>query len=309
MIRIFGTVFAALAGLAFGSFLNVCVTRWPEGESVVRPRSHCRSCDHMLAWWENIPLVSWLVLRGRCRACREWIGWRYPIVEAAVGAGWGLIASSSIPNSGLVPSGVSWAVGITVAISGGSILLMIFIWLLVALAVLDFENFWLPDKLTLPGIAIGLLIAAADTFAAHRLFSVTGLPVPEGIEEAPFGFWTPFFHRLIAVAVAAGFLLLIRWLYWLFRRRQGLGLGDVKLMAMIAAWLGLSEAALALVIAALLGTLAALALLIASVRRRESAAKWATTPLPFGTFLSIGGIVSSLWGAQMVAAYMRWAGF
>ncbi len=85
MIRILGTIFAGLLGLAFGSFLNVCLSRWPAGESVIKPRSHCRNCDHTLAWWENVPLVSWLVLRGRCRNCRGWIGWRYPVVEAGGG--------------------------------------------------------------------------------------------------------------------------------------------------------------------------------------------------------------------------------
>jgi len=88
MIRILGTIFAGLLGLAFGSFLNVCLSRWPEGESVVKPRSHCRHCSHTLAWWENVPLASWLVLRGRCRGCGAWIGWRYPLVEAAVGGLW-----------------------------------------------------------------------------------------------------------------------------------------------------------------------------------------------------------------------------
>ncbi len=90
MIRILGTIFAGLLGLAFGSFLNVCLSRWPAGESVVKPRSHCRQCGRTLAWWENVPLVSWLALRGRCRTCRAWIGWRYPLVELAVGIPWAI---------------------------------------------------------------------------------------------------------------------------------------------------------------------------------------------------------------------------
>jgi len=84
MIRVLGTVFAALLGLAFGSFLNVCLSRWPQDESVAAPRSHCRSCGRTLPWWENVPLLSWLALRGRCRSCKAWIGWRYPLVELAV---------------------------------------------------------------------------------------------------------------------------------------------------------------------------------------------------------------------------------
>jgi leader peptidase (prepilin peptidase)/N-methyltransferase len=88
MIRILGTIFAGLLGLAFGSFLNVCLSRWPAGESVVKPRSHCRQCGRTLAWWENVPLVSWLALRGRCRGCKSWIGWRYPLVEFSVAVLW-----------------------------------------------------------------------------------------------------------------------------------------------------------------------------------------------------------------------------
>ena len=88
MIPIYVTVFAGVLGLAFGSFLNVCATRWPEEESAVKGRSHCRNCGRTLAWWENIPLASWLALRGHCRTCKAWSGWRYPLAELAVGALW-----------------------------------------------------------------------------------------------------------------------------------------------------------------------------------------------------------------------------
>jgi leader peptidase (prepilin peptidase)/N-methyltransferase len=96
MMRIFGTIFAGVMGLAFGSFLNVCLSRWPAGESVVSPGSHCRQCGRSLAWWENLPLLSWLVLRGRCRTCHVWIGWRYPLVEFSVGVLWSYSAWHSI---------------------------------------------------------------------------------------------------------------------------------------------------------------------------------------------------------------------
>src|SRR5215469_892037 len=97
MIRIFSTVFAGLLGLAFGSFLNVCLSRCPAGESIVRPASHCRNCGHVLAWWENVPLVSWAALRGHCRQCGAWIGSRYVIVEAAVGGLWAFRAFQAFP--------------------------------------------------------------------------------------------------------------------------------------------------------------------------------------------------------------------
>src|SRR3954465_1309172 len=97
MIRILGTVFAALLGLAFGSFLNVCLSRWPEGESIVKPRSHCRKCRHVLAWGENIPLLSWIALRGQCRECGAWIGWRYVVVEVSVAATWAIALQALFP--------------------------------------------------------------------------------------------------------------------------------------------------------------------------------------------------------------------
>jgi leader peptidase (prepilin peptidase)/N-methyltransferase len=118
-------------------------------------------------------------------------------------------------------------------------------------------------------------------------------------------FWIEIGERLLGVFLAAGLVLLIRWLYKLIRKREGMGLGDVKLMAMLAAWLGLPGALLAFGLGAVLGSVAAFVLLAVPARDSES---WAATKLPFGTFLCIGGIVSSLWGEQMIAAYLHWAG-
>jgi leader peptidase (prepilin peptidase)/N-methyltransferase len=301
MIRIVGTIFAGLLGLAFGSFLNVCLSRWPEGESVVRPRSHCRDCDHALAWWENLPLLSWLALRGRCRKCGAWIGLRYPLVELAIGVLWAWIASGAYPDvpGDFVPS------QLLVYVFALRILQMFLMWLLVAMAVLDAEHFWLPNFLTIPGTAIGLASATLDPFILVKLDPLTGLPLTEGMDGMRFGLWTPGIIRLGGILIAAGLMLLIRWLYKLIRKREGMGLGDVKLMAMLAAWLGLPGALLAFGLGAVLGAFAALVLLAVPARDSESGA---ATKLPFGTFLCIGGIVSSLWGEQMIAAYLHWAG-
>ncbi len=290
MIRILATAFAALAGLAFGSFLNVCLTRWPAGESIVKPRSHCRHCARTLAWWENIPLISWLALRGRCRTCHTSISFRYPLVELAVGALWASCA-------------YTWAAtetftGSTRVLEAASLQLgglAIFYWLLVGLAALDSEFLWLPDAITLPGIALGVV------------FTVLRGAVFTNAEAHP----TPLFLLLntaFAILAAAGLILLIRWLYWLVRRRQGIGLGDAKLMALLAAWLGLPGTLLAFALGVVLGAVAALVLLAFPKARRESES-WALTKLPLGTFLCIGGVVSSLWGEPILASYMRWAGF
>ena len=304
MIRILGTIFAGLFGLAFGSFLNVCLSRWPEGESVVKPRSHCRQCGRTLTWWENVPLISWLALRGRCRTCRAWIGWRYPLVELAVGVLWAFSIWSSLPAiaEARLPSVV-----IAYLLASG-ILHMILIWLLVGLAMLDAEQLWLPDFLTLPGAAFGLACAALDPFILLKLDSLTGLPLTEGMEGMRLGLWTPGITRLCGVLAAAGLILLIRWIYWLIRRREGIGLGDAKLMALLAAWLGLPLALLSFVLGVVLGASVALSQLAIPAARNQSE-RWALSKLPLGTFLCIGGIISSLWGQTILAAYRRWAGF
>jgi leader peptidase (prepilin peptidase)/N-methyltransferase len=284
MIRILGTIFAGLLGLAFGSFLNVCLSRWPEGESVIKPRSHCRNCDHILAWWENVPLVSWLALRGRCRKCRAWIGWRYPLVELAVGALWVLAALHSY--HAFFP--LEYAAG-----------MMFLIWTLVGLAILDAEHLWLPNAMTLPGIALGFFWWFLQ---GEQVRWALRMPTDHVQETKDVG------ERVLGIFLAALLILLIRWLYKLIRHREGIGLGDAKLMALLAAWLGLPGALLSLAIGAILGSLAALALLAVPADRRNSDS-WGATRLPLGTFLCIGGIISALWGQHFIAIYLRWSGF
>lgn len=293
MIRVLGTVFAGLLGLAFGSFLNVCLSRWPEGESIVTPRSHCRSCGRTLAWWENVPLVSWLALRGRCKGCGSWIGWRYVVVELAVGGLWAIVGErylgtdlgSGMPSELLVR---------TLAAAIGH---MFFYWLLVALAALDAEHLWLPNVLTLPGIALGFIYSAIPIPFDLYVYSVPW------VHSAVLG---TAIAALVATVIAGGLILLIRWIYWLVRRREGIGLGDAKLMAMLGAWLGLPGALLSFGIGVMLGALVGVVVLIRGRRDGESVA---LTKLPLGTFLCIGGIISALWGESMIGAYMRWAGF
>jgi len=295
MIRILGSVFAGLLGLAFGSFLNVCVSRWPAGESVAHPRSHCRNCGRTLAWWENVPLASWLALSGRCRTCKAPISWRYPLVELAVGALWAS-AGWRFFESNFVPGIPARAFARDLAAAAGH---MFFYWLLVALAVLDAEHLWLPDWLTWPGIAIGFI------------FSV--IPIPFGVYfyAAPWGHFTivrTAAASLIAIAIAAGLILLIRWIYWLVRRREGIGLGDAKLMALLGAWLGLPGGLVAFAVGVTLGAVAAIVVL-ATLSRRANGESWALTKLPLGTFLCVGGIISGVWGQQILGGYLRWAGF
>lgn len=304
MIRVLGTVFAALLGLAFGSFLNVCLSRWPEGESIVHPRSHCRACARTLAWWENIPLLSWIALRGRCRACGTWIGWRYPLVEAAVGTLWAIetwrfllwFLDPSLPT-----------VVIQYHLFTG-ICLMTLIWILIALAVLDAEHFWLPDWLTWPAIAFGLIWQIGSTAIAFDANQSAAVPI-----QLPFTHFSSStallgYETFLAPLAAAFLILLIRWIYWLIRRREGLGLGDAKLMALLAAWLGFSGALLAFGIGVVVGALLAVMILLVP-RHPLQKERWGALKMPLGTFLCIGGIVSALWEQPIIAAYLRWVGF
>jgi leader peptidase (prepilin peptidase) / N-methyltransferase len=282
MFRILATIFAALLGLAFGSFLNVCLSRWPEDESIVKPRSHCRTCTRPLLWFENIPLLSWLALGGRCRTCNAPIPWRYPLVEASVGLLWALVAWNALTAD------PDWVLPGTYArLIAESVCSMSLMWVLVALAALDAEHLWLPDFLTIPGIALGFIVQTAFRTMGTALFR--------------YPFWPTVLWNLGAIVLAAALILLIRWVYWLFRRQEGIGLGDAKLMALLAAWLGLPGALLSFFLGVTLGALLAVPLLMTH--------RTAQARLPLGTFLSIGGIVTALWGQQILSAYLTWSGF
>ncbi len=304
MLRALGTIIAALLGLAFGSFLNVCASRWPEGESIVAPRSHCRSCGRTLAWHENLPVASWLALRGRCRGCGAWIGWRYPLVELAVGAAWAIAAWQAIPAvlaSGATATNVFDAVLFCVE-------KMILSWLLVALAVLDAEFLWLPDRLTLGGAVLGLPFAFLR-FAIPWLWRPASLHWTSGMTTHRAHVYGAVVHWVIGVLLAPAIILFTRWAYRAVRKQEGMGLGDAKLMLLLAVWLGLSHTLLAFVLGVAFGTVFALLLLVFPVARREASTQWSLSKLPFGTFLCIGGLVSAFWGTPMINAYLRAAGF
>jgi leader peptidase (prepilin peptidase)/N-methyltransferase len=182
---------------------------------------------------------------------------------------------------------------------------MVLFWMLVALAVLDVEHFWLPDWITWTGIAAGILARFLFIIPLMHINDLTYWVLPE---FDPLNALGVFLSPLLAALIAAGLILLIRWIYWLIRRREGLGLGDAKLMAMLAAWLGLPGALLSFGLGVVLGAISALVLLVLPSTHKSSEG-WAHIKLPLGTFLCVGGIVSSLWGEQMIHAYLRWAGF
>jgi len=297
-------------GLLFGSFLNVCIVRVPRGESIVAPGSRCMACGHAVRWYDNIPLLSWLVLRGKCRDCGVGISWRYCAVELAVGL-WGFVAGSQLWHAwwvsgfaGILTRSFDSGMPLTFGVVGFAILG----WLLIGLIVIDWEWQRLPDTFTLGGIATGMFLVCCQAIflgpdedrvvlnTAHQLrlsspgsFASRGNVFLTGPEALIFG-------RLAAVCGAALILLLIRWVYRAFRKRDGLGLGDVKMLAMVAAFLGFWPAVLTLFAGAFLASVYGVYLL---ARGRAGA----LTKLPLGSFLGIAGLGVALFGDGIIRWY------
>jgi len=292
---------AFFLGLLFGSFLNVCISRLPDHRSLSKPRSHCPHCSHPIAWYDNIPLLSWILLRSRCRHCKEPISWRYPAVEVSFALWLTFAARTAFP---LLKPGIS-----TIAFAAtfiDALALAILGFLLIGLLVMDWQTHTLPDAFTLTGTVIGflLLCARAATLPPHAydlllhghnpLTSVGGTVdngnvILTGSEHLVLG-------RILGIALAAGVLLFIRFAYKALRHREGLGLGDIKLVAMITAFLGFWLAAFAIFLGFILCAIYAVTLI---VRRRATA----TTRLPLGAFLAIGGLAAAILGAPVIAWY------
>ena len=314
---------AFVIGLLFGSFLNVCIVRLPRHESLWHPRSHCLKCGKTIRWYDNVPVLSWVLLRGRCRDCGERISWLYPVVELAI-ALWFALCAWLTKNLvlGMASLG-AWDARINAAsrfvpasfVSNLANIRVIEIaeisvlgFLLIGLLVMDWRTHTLPDAFTLPGIAIGFVLTCVQAaFLAPGELDVHFDPQRGARLRSPGSFAARgdvfmtgtervVLERLAAIVAAACLLLLIRFLYKKLRGREGLGLGDAKLLAMIAAFLGFWPAMLALFLGVVLCSAYALTLL---VRGRASA----TTRLPLGTFLCIGGLISALAGAPLIAWY------
>jgi leader peptidase (prepilin peptidase)/N-methyltransferase len=315
---------AFLFGLLMGSFLNVCISRLPRHESVVKPRSRCPECGAAIRWYDNIPILSWIFLRARCRDCKATISWRYPLVELLTGIWFAVIAakvpspwapirivSSAYSSTFLGFVGMPYVIptsNLWISLSIELLAIAILGFLLIGLLVMDWQTHLLPDAFTLTGIAVGLFNVCTQTlFLAPHTGDVVlntthqlrmSSPGSMGIHGNIFltGTEALIFGRIAAIVGAAGLLLLIRWLYQAVRHREGLGLGDVKLLAMIAAFLGFWPAILSLFIGVLAATAYAIVLLL---RGRANA----LTRLPLGSFISIGGLVAALFGERIINIY------
>ena len=291
---------AFLIGLLFGSFLNVCIARLPRGESIVSPRSKCPACGAQIRWYDNIPLLSYALLRARCRNCGQHISVQYPTVELATGL-W--FAACLLP----VAHSLNFAADPLMQLIVQQLALCALGWLLMGLAVIDWQHHLLPDALTLSGIATGLFFACAQAIFLDENQGNVVLQHAPNINSANAGrspgniFLTGpehlIFGRLLAAVAAFLLLYLIRVLYKTMRKRDGMGLGDAKLLALIAAFLGFTPTVVALFAGVLLATLYAVALL---ARGKASAA----TRLPFGSFLATGGLIAALYGQMAADRYL-----
>ncbi len=289
-----------LLGLLCGSFLNVCISRLPVEESIVTPRSHCRSCGNPVRAIDNVPLLSFLLLRGKCRSCHSAIGWRYPVVELALGI-W--FALGVLPLSAGMPWSDSY---FRLLIHQVAFCTLGFF--LIGLMVMDWKHLRLPDAMTIPGVLLGFFLTCADAlFLAPGEYDLvlkrrvninaansghsTGNVFLTGPEHLVFG-------RVFAIAGCFLMLFGIRAVYRLLRKRDGMGLGDAKLLAMIASFAGFAPALLAF----FAGTLfAAVYGVVALTRGKATAA----TRLPFGSFMAVGGLLAALTGASFIDWYLR----
>jgi len=250
----FEIVVAAIFGATIGSFLNVCILRWGSEpkQSVVKPRSRCPRCGRSLSWYDNVPVLSWLILRARCRGCGEPISVQYPLIELATAGIWAYMA---------------WRHGVSLETLRGAV----FGTILLGIAMTDAREYIIPNEFTLGGLMIGVVFSAIGGFS--------------GLAEALLGAAIGF-GLLWLVAVAGS---------WLFRE-DAMGGGDIKMMAMVGAFVGWHGVLLTVFLGAFLGSLVFVPLLLAGHRKL----------VPFGIFLSVGAALSYLCGATLVGWYTQY---
>ena len=241
-------------GAVIGSFLNVCIYRIPAGKSIVSPSSSCPSCGHQIRCYQNIPIISYLILQGRCASCRQPISMRYPIVEALTGGLFALVFHYFGLN---VETPVYW----------------LFLAVLVAIFFIDLDHRIIPDVISLPGIVVGFLCSFL-------------LPQVSWLES------------LLGVLIGGGVLLLIAWGYELLTKREGMGGGDIKLLAMLGAFLGWKAVLPVVFLASLLGTLVGVPLLFL----QKSGTRLA---IPFGPFLATAAFIYLFWGKRLIDWYFH----
>jgi leader peptidase (prepilin peptidase) / N-methyltransferase len=250
--------FVFVSGASIGSFLNVCIYRLPQEFSIVSPRSFCPVCRQTIKGFDNVPLLSFLFLGGKCRSCRTRIPWRYPLVEALTG-------------------GIAFALYYKYGFSPFFFFLFVFSAALIVITFIDFDHQIIPDIISLPGIGIGFLL------------SVSGYSI--SIKES-----------FIGILVGGGSLYIVAFLYHALTKREGMGGGDVKLLAMIGAWLGWQAVLFTLFFASLTGSVIGGAVMMAKKEDSKLA-------IPFGPFLTSSAVAYIFIGPKLIQWYLNWGGF
>lgn len=254
---LFWASFFLVVGACIGSFLNVCIWRLPQEKSIILPASHCPACGRAIRWFDNVPILSYLFLRGRCRDCGGRISAQYPLVEA-------LTAVLSLVL--YLKYGLSWQYPAAFA----------FTCALIVVTFIDLEHQIIPDVITLPGIPIGLLLAV-------------------------FVMGVPLLDSALGIIIGGGFLYLVAVVYQYLTRREGMGGGDIKLLAMMGAFLGWKSLFFIVFISSLLGALVGVAVLMAQRKGFRAA-------IPYGPFLSAAAVAYLFWGEPFMT-FMLTGGF
>jgi leader peptidase (prepilin peptidase)/N-methyltransferase len=266
---------ALILGLVIGSFLNVCILRIPLEVPIAVPRSHCPHCKKLIRWYDNVPILSYLILGGRCRQCKKRISARYPMVEAVSGC----VSVLLYLKFGL---GVEWAI------------FFLFSAALLVLAFIDLDHRILPDVITLNGMWLGVLASvylAEPSPIVSRILRYAGIEVTDPRLTALVG-------SLLGIVAGGGLLWGVGEAYLRLRGIEGMGFGDVKMMAMVGAFLGAPMALFTIMLGSVSGAVVGLVLMRVTGKSRDY-------ELPFGTFLGIAGIVAILYGEDLVRLYVE----
>lgn len=250
-------VSAVVFGLVVGSYLNVVIFRLPRRISTVTPRSRCPRCRALIRPWDNVPLLSYLLLRGRCRRCGAGISWRYPLVEALTAACF-FLCQRRFDTLADILIGAAFCAA------------------MIVLAMIDLEHYLLPDSITLPGIVAGLVLQ----------FQIS---------------WCTIWDAVLGVLLGAGVLAALTWGWYWWKGVHGMGFGDIKMLAMVGAFLGWQGVVATLLIGSLVGSVVG----VGQVLRGRMGMK---SKLPFGVFLALGAVATLLYGREMAAAYLELAG-
>lgn len=268
----------AVFGFIFGSFLNVCIVRMPRRESIVTPGSHCPGCGRGIRWYDNIPVLSYALLRGRCRDCGQRISLLYPVVEI-------LTAIVFLLEYGRY--------GLTIEFAKG----LVFAMLMIVLIFTDLRERRIPHRISIPGIALGLafsLLAPVDNRPIGWLLA-RGNIVPSAVLLSLLG-------ALAGALIGGGLFFVMGEIFYHLRHKEGLGFGDVMLMLVVGTFLGPPLTLMTILLGSLLGTFIAIPLTMISSNFRSY--QW-----PYGTFLGLGAIYASIGGDALLRAYLQWGGF